>query len=105
MLITCIMLILTELTILAVLGIVSSKKKKEGKKWLGKPLYFLILVVIAICTLALASWLGTFLSYEHQDIATAIGAGLTIGVTSAMAKILKRHRKDYDIKMEEEDDD
>lgn len=104
MLTTFIMFFLTELTILIVLGIISTKKKKEGKKWLGKPLYFIILAAIAVCTLVLASILGSFFSYEYQDIATAIGAGLTIGVVTAMAKILKRHRKDYDPSMEKEED-
>lgn len=104
MLVTSIMIFLTEITILIVLGILGNKKKKEGKKWLSKPLYFIILAVIAICTLVLASILGSFFSYEYQDLATAIGAGLTIGVVTAMAKILKRHRKDYDPSMEKEED-
>lgn len=93
---TLIMLICTELAIMVALSLFSNKKKKEGKKWLSKFMYYIILIVVFICTTFLAVVAACMVSNEYSDIALATGAGLVIGIMSATAKKLKKHRKDYD---------
>ena len=71
----------------------STKKKTDGKKWLSKFGYYAILTVIAIVTMTICVTVQVLicdaLNKDLSDIGMAIGAGITIGLTSLASKRLK----------------